>query len=489
MKRENLSDIRRNNQTALIGHSIEAVIIVLIYLICLIRGDRGLAYTMMMIAVTLIPVFLGNFYFLRDGETSMVKHTVGIGFAVTYSIMTMTTVNAIIYVMAIPMILLISVFNDAKYSAEINTGSIILNLIMTIGGACTGQFGYQGIDFAMIQVITVILVAAYSIYVARTSNANNQQKLDHIREEQLNSEQLSDSLSVLYQKLQTGIADIYEKVDQLNVSSGETKNAMKDVSTGTSETASAVQNQLLQTEEIQHKVDLVSDASQQISSNMEQTMEVLNNANNEVKLLVSQAEESVKAGVSISSKLEVLDQYVKEMHSIVDLIGGIASQTTLLALNASIEAARAGEVGRGFAVVASEITKMAARTKDATANITNLIHNTSNAISDVVTIVREMIAAINEEKQSTEKTALSFSHIQENTLLVQKNTENLSNDVRELKAANEQIVDSIETISAIFEEVAAHAYQTMDAQESNTVVLNQIRDRMQSLVELTAKQN
>lgn len=96
------------------------------------------------------------------------------------------------------------------------------------------------------------------------------------------------------------------------------------------------------------------------------------------------------------------------MHSIVELISGITSQTSLLALNASIEAARAGEAGRGFSVVATEISGMATQTKEATVHITELIENISNAISEVVSVVREMIGAINEEKQSTENTANNF---------------------------------------------------------------------------------
>lgn len=65
------------------------------------------------------------------------------------------------------------------------------------------------------------------------------------------------------------------------------------------------------------------------------------------------------------------------MHSIIELIDNITTQTSLLALNASIEAARAGEAGRGFSVVASEISNLATQTQDATVDITTLIENIS----------------------------------------------------------------------------------------------------------------
>ncbi len=87
---------------------------------------------------------------------------------------------------------------------------------------------------------------------------------------------------------------------------------------------------------------------------------------------------------SIDALLTGMDQIAaagKRHDNLLQTIEGITVQTNLLALNAAVEAARAGEAGAGFAVVADEVRALAASSKAAAEEASQIIADTSTLIT------------------------------------------------------------------------------------------------------------
>ncbi len=190
--------------------------------------------------------------------------------------------------------------------------------------------------------------------------------------------------------------------------------------------------------------------------------------------LIRQVQISEASGKQVVEELHALEENTNQMHSIVEMINEVADQTSLLALNASIEAARAGEAGRGFAVVATEISGLAAQTQSATGNITGLIDSIVTSLKAVVDAVENLVEATNRQAEGAQSAVEGFELIEQKTISINESSDQLNQIVALLADANNEIVESIQNISAITEEVSAHASETYTVSEKNTEVVSNV---------------
>ena len=472
--KENNYELAEANAVAMNCHCLVCSFISVAYFVEFLKGDRTLLYVLVTIILAMTPVAGEFISYKKSHDTKMIKHFVAIGFAVLYTFVMFTTNNHFTFVYVIPMLIAITVYNDFKYSLPIEVGMVIVNVIQLVLFFKRGIYTKADMASVEIQFFVIVLICGIQLYASIVTEKLNQKKLAELKAEHEKTEELLTRIMDTSDKMTQQITESAQKTASLGESMQAMKESMEEVNSGSNDTAEAVQSQLNQTEEIQTMVERVEKSADNIIASMNENKEAIEQGNINISILVKQAEETVESGKKVTDELTQLDTYMSQMNSILDIINSITSQTSLLALNASIEAARAGDAGRGFAVVASEISQMAQQTKDSTVQISQLIENVSNAIQMVVEVSGSMISMIESQSENTEKTAESFTVIEKNSDDVYGHSNELAAYVTKLADANKKIVDSISTISAISEEVAAHASDTLSATESNNVIVGEL---------------
>ena len=134
--------------------------------------------------------------------------------------------------------------------------------------------------------------------------------------------------------------------------------------------------------------------------------------------------------------IELIQKSSEQIAAIVTVIGEIASQTNLLAFNASIEAARAGEHGIGFSVVAGEVRKLAERSSAAAREITQLIHESAGRVSQGATVSQRAQSSFGQILSNVAETSDTIRRIAASTEEQQTVSHHVAGLINDLVSSN-----------------------------------------------------
>ncbi|MBV4504432.1 methyl-accepting chemotaxis protein [Pseudomonas sp. BW13M1] len=165
--------------------------------------------------------------------------------------------------------------------------------------------------------------------------------------------------------------------EELHRVTDDTSRGLHQQSAEIDQAATAVNQMTAAVEEVASNAVSTADASQGADRTTRDGRDQVNQALASIQLLVDDV-------TGTAEEIEQLASSANEITRVLEVIGSIAGQTNLLALNAAIEAARAGEAGRGFAVVADEVRALAHRTQQSTEEIEQMIGGIQNGTERAV---------------------------------------------------------------------------------------------------------
>lgn len=216
--------------------------------------------------------------------------------------------------------------------------------------------------------------------------------------------QLGNAFNLFVDKLQ-GI------ITQVASATAAVKNGATDIHGQTQVMVEQLVNHNNETDQVVTAITEMSSTASEVAMNTTQVAEATQAATQDVIQAQDKVDSSLTEISNLMSEIDKaandvqsLSEQSKKINNVLTVIGGIAEQTNLLALNAAIEAARAGEQGRGFAVVADEVRSLASRTQASTLEINDML-------TELHRLVAQAVAAMEESQQSCTRSVNSSREI------------------------------------------------------------------------------
>jgi methyl-accepting chemotaxis protein len=286
-------------------------------------------------------------------------------------------------------------------------------------------------------------------------------------------DRLGNSIATMAKNLRELNSEIREVVNVLSSSAGEIISTVSEFASSASETASAVNETNATVQEVRQTTDLTSQKAKHVFESAQRSVTVAKTGKKSVDDAIGGMQGIQERMGFIADRIVKLSEQSQAIGDIIATVNDLAEQSNLLAVNAAIEAAKAGEHGKGFAVVAQEVKNLATQSKQATAQVRNILGEIQKATTAAVLATEQGSKAVETGvKQSGEAgEAIRL----------------LSVSIEESSNSTLQIVTSTQEQAIGMDQIATAIQSINDASNQNLAGSRQIETATRNIFDLNQK--
>ncbi|HEX2947373.1 MAG TPA: methyl-accepting chemotaxis protein [Clostridia bacterium] len=372
--------------------------------------------------------------------------------------------------------------------AKIINTIIVFGVLFALAAVIIGAMFSYSIARSMNEVTHIMKMAADGDFTVELKN-NRKDEIGYV----------ADSFNMMLTEIKDLITQSKQLVSKVDESAGQMKALSKDtahissevskaieqVATGASNQAMDVEQGLIAVQNLTGIIESVVSGTEVIENTSGEVKELTGSGLASMQLLKAKTAETNEITNNVVVEMGKLNNNVKSINNIADILKSIADQTNLLSLNALIEAARAGEHGKGFAVVAEEVRKLAEQSEMATKEIQRLINSIFKQTETATVLVYKAEAAVDEQNITVQESTEIFTRITSSTNVLLDNINNIFLSAKNLDENKNDVLDRISSISVISEETAASSEEVSASTQTQLASVDELTGLSEQLSEVS----
>jgi methyl-accepting chemotaxis protein len=205
------------------------------------------------------------------------------------------------------------------------------------------------------------------------------------------------------------LMDVRDVADRVRITSESVRDRSLQVEQAAEQERRSLESMSAALKQTTDQLVRVATLSQQSNSAAEQAVGATQSAMNAVEGTVRGMDGLRESISEMEKRFKRLGERSQDITTAVGLVNTIAERTHVLALNASMQAATAGEAGRGFAVVAEEVQRLSESSRQATAQISQLVSNIQGETNETVFTVNRLITEVVKQSDLAQEAGLQMA--------------------------------------------------------------------------------